>query len=240
MLLFNKLIDSFSSLLFPEHCIHCHEPLTESLKLFCTTCISQIECIDPTTRCRLCFLEQCKCATQFTTFGSIGTRSYKRLGCCFEYEGPQKSLLIALKYQDKPYLAKSLSSFMFMQHTHLGWNIPDIITYIPQSFLRASLRGYNQSALLAEHLGVLMNVPVIPLLKRTSFTVSQTLLTKKERSELDVDTFTCIRTTSIPHAHILLIDDVLTTGQTVECAASALSEHDPSFIDVLCLMRTEI
>lgn len=126
---------------------------------------------------------------------------------------------------------------MFLQHEILGWQAPDVITYIPQSFLRATLRGYNQSELLAKHLADLMQKPVLPLLKRTSFTLSQTLLTKEERSKLSSDIFQSASGTH--NNRILLIDDVMTTGSTVECAANALLDTSPLQIDVLCLMRSE-
>jgi competence protein ComFC len=227
------LAQSFSSLLFPSSCIHCHEELTGSLKLLCSICLPQLELIDPKDRCPVCFADGCICS-------KLGPRSYKRLGCCFEYEGPQKSLLKALKYQDKPYLAKSLASFMLLQYEQLGWQLPDYITYIPQSFLRANLRGYNQSALLAEHFGKLLQIPVVALLKRTSFSLSQTLMPKEERKLLSPDIFACKTAIAIHHKRILLIDDVFTTGQTVECASHVLQAQEPFSIDVLCLMRTEI
>lgn len=229
----NIFAESLCSLVFPTMCIHCREELTGSLKLLCATCLTQLELIDPTVRCPICFTEGCICA-------KTGPRSYKRLGCCFEYEGPQKSLLIALKYQDRPYLAKSLSSFMLLQLHKLNWQLPDVITYIPQSFLRSSLRGYNQSALLAEHLGQLLQIPVVSLLKRTSFSLSQTLLPKEERKRLSPDIFICKGKHTLQKKRILLIDDVLTTGQTVECASQALQEQTAAAIDVLTLMRTEM
>ena len=139
-----------------------------------------------------------------------------------------------------PYLAKSLSAFMLLQLDQLEWPLPDIITYIPQSFLRSSLRGYNQSALLAQELGLLLQIPVMSLLKRTSFSLSQTLLSKEERKRLSPDIFRCKGNAQIHKKRLLLVDDVLTTGQTVECAARALRTQNPAAIDVLTLMRTEM
>jgi len=228
-----SFLDSLSSLLFPSCCIHCKDDLPQSLNLMCGACLELLELIEPTTRCPLCFSECCICS-------KAQRQSYSRLGCCFEYEGPQKSLLVALKYRDMPYLAKSLAAFLFLQHQSLEWQVPDIITYIPQSFLRASTRGYNQSALLAKNLSKLMHVPVKSLLKRTCFSVSQTQATKDERRLLSADTFTCKPNENFQNKHILLIDDVLTTGTTIEYASHALEILNPKTIDVLCLMRTEI
>ena len=166
--------------------------------------------------------------------------SYTRLGCCFEYDGPAKSLLIALKYQDKPYLAKSLASFLLLQHHELSWELPDLITYIPQSFLRASLRGYNQSALLAQNLGLMMQRPVESHLLRTSFGLTQTLLSKEERKRMAPDVFALKRNINLQGKRVLLVDDVLTTGTTIECASRALQAAHPASLDVLCLLRTEV
>ncbi len=228
-----SFLDSLNSLLFPACCIHCKADLPQSLNLMCQACLEMLELIDPTTRCPLCFSECCNCS-------KAARPSYSRLGCCFEYEGPQKSLLVALKYRDMPYLAKSLASFLFLQHQSLEWQLPDVITYIPQSFLRASTRGYNQSALLAINLSKLMQVPVNSLLKRTCFSLSQTHLTKEERRLLSADIFSCKANDNFQNKHILLIDDVLTTGTTIEHASHALAALNPKTIDVLCLMRTEI
>ncbi len=230
---YRQFFDSLSSLIFPPLCLHCKETLPEALKLLCFTCLSQVECIDTSQRCSRCFAEGCICAKSPPI-------SYTRLGCCFEYEGPQKSLLVAFKYKDRPYLAKSLAGFLLLQHQQLAWQPPDYITYIPQSFLRSCIRGYNQSALLAHHLAEMMQKPVICPLKRTSFSVSQTLLPKEQRKLLGTDIFTCKKSHDLSNKRLLLIDDVYTTGATAERASLALQALEPASVDVLCLMRTEL
>ncbi len=222
------LANSFSSLFFPAHCLHCKGPLPLALNLLCPSCFESLELINPHEMCPICFIRPCICKKE--------TLFFDRQAFCFDYEGPAKSLLIALKYGDRPYLAKSLASFMLLQLEQLGWNEPDIITYIPQSFLRASLRGYNQSALLATHLGHLMKKPVKKLLKRTTFTLSQTMLPKEDRKELALNTFAIQNEREIEAKHVLLIDDVRTSGATIECASKTLRLHKPRQLDVLCLL----
>ncbi len=202
------------------------------LKLLCEVCLSQVECIDPASCCPRCFLEWCRC-------DKMGTLFYDRLGCAFEYEGPQKSLLSAFKYQDRPYLAKSLAGFMLLQHANLGWELPDIVTYIPQSFLRKSFRGYNQSKLLAQHLAEMLDRPLISLLKRTAHPVRQSLLSKEERQNLPPDTFVLDESADLYKKHLLLIDDVFTTGKTAIAASRTLKEASIKALNVLCLMRTQ-
>ncbi|MBS0635242.1 MAG: ComF family protein [Verrucomicrobia bacterium] len=206
------LLDSFSSLLFPSKCLHCKEELFETKEL-CQQCLNQLEWLDPTL--------------------------FKgHLAACFEYEGALKSLLHAFKYNDRPYLAKSLAGFMLLQYARLGWDIPDLITYIPQSFLRAATRGYNQSELLAVELGALLQIPVVGLLKRKSFTPSQTQLAKDDRKALLQESFELRSTHDTKDKHILLIDDVYTTGATIKCATKTLEQLHPRRVDAFCLMMT--
>lgn len=228
----NQLLESFYSLLFPSVCLCCRGELEIGYKQLCLTCQSQIELIDPNTRCPLCFLEQCDCSKKKAV-------SYNHLGSCFDYIGPQKSLLTAFKYHNCPYLASSLSAFMLLQFERLGWATPDIITYIPQPFLRMCERGYNQSALLAESFGKLIDRPVLPLLKRTGWRARQTLLSKQERQKLASTSFSCRNEPPIKGKRLLLIDDVITTGATVECASRQLSARYPLEVNVLSLIRTE-
>jgi len=208
------LAESFSSLLFPTCCLHCKGALCGDLKLLCQDCLDLIELIDP---------KEC-----------TATRAF-----CFDYEGPQKSLLTAFKYGDKPYLAKSLASFMLLQLERLDWTLPDAITYIPQSFLRSTLRGYNQSKLLAEELARFLDIPCLQLLSRSSFTISQTLLTKDARKELNGNTFIYKGPPTLDSIRLMLIDDVLTTGTTVDRACSELMRFLPKDLTVFCLMRAE-
>lgn len=215
----NTLLESFASLLFPTGCLHCGADLFETKQL-CQSCLQQLELLDP---------RECRCS---------GLRGVDQFGACFEYEGAQKSLLTAFKYGDKPYLAKSLAGFMLLQYSELGWDFPDLITYIPQSFLRSCQRGYNQSQLLAEELGKLMEIEVRSLLKREHFTPSQTLLSKDEREGLLADSFSVCSNAEIEGKHILLIDDVCTTGTTIRCANLALAEMKPKSVNAFCLMLT--
>ncbi len=158
---------------------------------------------------------------------------------CFDYEGPQKSLLHAFKYGDKPYLAKSLASFMLLQYEKLSWGLPTIITYVPQNFLRSSLRGYNQSKLLAEELAQLLGTSCLPLLSRPTFTISQSLLTKEARKELSGTTFSYKGPPTLENQSIMLIDDVFTTGTTAERAFQTIGSFIPKETMLFCLMRAE-
>src|SRR5207249_439991 len=111
------------------------------------------------------------------------------IGACFEYTGPAKSLISEFKYSDRPYLARSLAGFLFLQLEALGWPAPDLLTFVPQSFMKANVRGYNQSKLLAQELAKLLSRPAIALLQKQKVTFSQSLLDKSQRQELPQELF---------------------------------------------------
>ena len=151
--------------------------------------------------------------------------------------GAAKCLIQEFKYQDRPYLAKSLAAFLLLQFEKLEWPQPDSIVFIPQSFSRWIDRGYNQSKLLAIELGRLLQVDVSDVLKKTDSHISQTLLELKDRKRLSSRAFSLKDGSSLEDKVILLIDDVYTTGTTIEKAAYALQEGHPKRIYALTLCR---
>ncbi len=226
------LWDSFKSLLFPPRCLHCKSELQEELNLLCQDCLDLVDLVDPSERCEACFKEVCCCKKE-------GPLPYNKMAYCFEYEGPQKSLLHAFKYGDKPYLAKSLASFMIIQFEKLGWSLPSIITYIPAHFMRTSLRGYNQSKLLAEEVAKLLAIDCVPLLSRPDFFMSQSLLTKEARKALPSTSFRYKGPKVLKNMSVMLIDDVITTGTTAMNACRVIEAYIPKEITLFCLMRAE-
>lgn len=225
---------SACSLLFETHCIHCEAELFEHCRLLCTNCFETLILLDPKTRCQSCFQpsEDAICQSCLLEAPCI-----VKLASCFDYDKVAKSLLIAFKYHDRPYLARSLASFMMIQYAQLGWDFPDLLTYVPQSFLRKLSRGYNQSKLLAETLGQMMQRPVEPLLCRTHFMLSQTRLVKKER-KLAPNSF-AFNSGQLQGKVILLIDDVFTTGATLHNASKTLMDASAKAIYALTFCLTE-
>jgi ComF family protein len=213
-------------LFFPQLCLHCKSELPVAYKLLCPVCFDLLDFLQPEDRCPSCFALGClSCQEKRPSADFIAS--------CFDYTGPAKSLLKEFKYQDSPYLAHGLGSFLFLQFTSLDWPEPDIITFVPQSFAKAVSRGYNQAELLAEKLAELLSRPAIPLLKKTNSTHSQSLLTKEQRKELPQELFVIKEPSQIEGKSVLLIDDVYTTGTTIERAAWAIRQKNPAYIYAL-------
>jgi ComF family protein len=107
----------------------------------------------------------------------------------------------------------------------------DVIVPVPLHPARQRERGFNQASLLAELLSARTSIPVKPLLERTRYTTTQTALDRSERMENLHNAFRLRKNADVRGLGVLLVDDVLTTGSTLnECArvlkhAGAFSVH---------------
>ncbi|HRD55856.1 MAG TPA: ComF family protein [Parachlamydiaceae bacterium] len=232
-------LNSLLSLAYPPVCLHCNQTLSNQDQLLCASCSPLLELIDKELYCPRCFYgspskkaHACKnCATK-----SLATVS---IAAALEYMGPASSLIKQLKYGDKPYLAKGLAAFMAAQFVSLDWPAPDFIIPVPQAFSRFLTRGYNQAELLGETLSNLLNCPLKLALKRKSGSFSQAALNKEERLQMEEQTIYLKKNQHLEDKVILLVDDVLTTGTTLQKCAESLMEEAPSAIYALAACYTE-
>jgi ComF family protein len=107
----------------------------------------------------------------------------------------------------------------------------DLVVPVPLHPARQRERGFNQATLLAELLAREINLPLRPVLERIRYTTTQTAYDRSERMENLRNAFRLRKNRDVRGLHVLLIDDVLTTGSTLsECArvlkrAGAVSVH---------------
>lgn len=134
------------------------------------------------------------------------------------YNDFSKEWLMRLKYGDQTQMAKKMTYWMARCDPDFFKDI-DCIVPVPIHFWRLLKRRYNQSALIANHISRLWKKPVIhSALYKAKSTPSQGDKTRKERLTNIKDSFAVKNKQQISGKHILLIDDVLTTGATLsEC-----------------------
>lgn len=142
----------------------------------------------------------------------------------FIADGLLQHLLHGLKYDDKKYigvfLGKQLGYDLLQTNWHKGI---DMIIPVPLHPKKEEIRGFNQAEVIAYGMSQAMNIPVnTTALVRNKFTESQTKKTREERIANMVDAFAVADNDEIKGKHILLIDDVLTTGATLESCALTL------------------
>lgn len=142
----------------------------------------------------------------------------------YPFEGAIRAAIVALKYRSRTRLAPFLATILdgALSLRPLG---VDLLVPVPLSHSRFRSRGFNQSELLARHLGSLRSLPVeTSALVRHRDTQPQTQLPARERRRNVFGAFTVAEPERIADRGVLLVDDVCTTGATVEACGQALLE----------------
>ena len=156
----------------------------------------------------------------------------------FEYTNKTAKLVTGLKFKNKKYLAKYLARYM--NEVYKEWGISaDILVPVPISDNRLKERGFNQSELIAEELSILSNIPVNNMLvKRVKVTPNQKELTRAERMKNLIGAFKVVKTKDYENKVLLIIDDVFTTGATLNEVAKELLKLKPAKIYCLTAGKT--
>jgi len=139
----------------------------------------------------------------------------------FKYENLIRSEILGLKFQEKPYIYKTIAKFLKnMQKSFENLKNYDIIIVVPISKKRKYERGYNQSYLIAKEISKIINVPIArKILYKIKNTVPQSSLNKMQREQNAKGVYKIKNSTKIKAKKILIIDDIYTTGSTInECA----------------------
>ena len=145
----------------------------------------------------------------------------------YRYEGPVRSLIHRFKYNDMPRYSAFIAQQMadFLQEYELN---ADLLTFVPIHRNRLVQRGYDQSEMIATHLGVLLDLPCAVLLERTRDTKPQFDLDAEQRRKNIRGAFALKENVAIAGKNILLVDDIYTTGTTVSEAMQPLKEAGAS------------
>nr|WP_136250845.1 ComF family protein [Ningiella ruwaisensis] len=153
---------------------------------------------------------------------------YQQLFVLGEYRELLQKLISQLKFANKPLVAEVLAIF-FMRFVFarisLFEDIPDTIVPVPLSNRRYAKRGYNQARLLSRSLSRMSKIRHFDALKRIKNTKKQTELGREERLNNTLDAFALCRPISCKH--IVLVDDVITTGATINEACKAIVKVYP-------------
>ena len=159
----------------------------------------------------------------------------------FKYENIIRSQIIPLKFQEKPYIYKTITYFLKnTQKSFENLKKYDIIVIVPISRKRKKERGYNQSYLFAKEISKIIKAPIGKnVLYKIKNTVPQSSLNKKQREENAKGAYIAKNIFKLYNKKILLIDDIYTTGNTVnECARELIQKGiKRENIDVLTIAK---
>ncbi|MDR3425785.1 MAG: ComF family protein [Alphaproteobacteria bacterium] len=226
-------------LLLPPLCLMCDEPVGGNATL-CPACWKQIQFIAKPF-CDCCGMPFDIPVEDGTLCGAClaETPNFAAARAAMLYDEGSRKLVLGFKHGDRTYAAKALAVWM---HRAGGafWDKADALVPVPLHRWRLFRRRYNQSALLAQNIAALAGKNYLPdALIRTRDTPSQGHMRRKERQDNVRGAFAVpeARRKNIVGKTVVLIDDVMTTGATVEECARMLLKAGAARVHVLVLAR---
>jgi len=159
----------------------------------------------------------------------------------FEYNPQVQKLIHLCKYKNMPAFSAYFGELLgveFLRHPEL--NDVDMIIPVPLHNARYRERGYNQSALLASAIKKISGVPVnTNVLKRNKYTPPQAKLKREDRVKNILGAFTAKKSAKISNSCVAVVDDVVTTGTTVNECARVLRSAGAKKVVILSITRIE-
>jgi ComF family protein len=163
----------------------------------------------------------------------------ERAAALFYYEAGSETanILYELKYHNHPEIGVVMGRMIGREFSESGFfDGIDMLVPIPLARSRQRHRGYNQSRSIAEGISQITGQPISDqLVRRTHFVKSQTQMGRRERQENVADVFEVKNLDGIHGRHLLLIDDVVTTGATITACARELLKAGDVTLSILSL-----
>ena len=155
------------------------------------------------------------------------------------YEYPIDELITQFKYHEKLHFLPIVANLLLQKINNPidGWSPPDQLIAVPMHRKQLNQRGFNQADLIARYLSKKLNITYNKNgCSRIKNNPSQRILKAKQRKQNLKNAF--IASTSVQNKKIAIIDDVMTTGATVEELAKVLLKAGAKKVDVWCIART--
>ncbi len=240
-----KILKKILAIFFPNQCLSCKN-IIDDKALFCSTCWVKLQFItDP--KCKICSypfeVELLGSAANMPCASCLKKKpSFDKVVTIFYYNEIIKKVITDFKYYDQTFIAYKLAKLLANKIAPELENI-DLITIVPLHINKLKKRKFNQTALLAKQI-LKLNKRKIPLYNnlifRTKDTQIQARLTSKQRRSNIKNAFVLNKKYQdlVKDKTILLLDDVMTTGSTIEACAKILKKRGAKKIVILTLART--
>ena len=199
---------AFLDLVFPNICLHCKSPLSGNEQQVCSLCLSKL----PFTN---------NWQHQHNVVSEVFWGRVRVEGACsmvfFEKDSIFQGLLHHLKYKDNPQVGVVLGRYFANKLAGSKFANADVVVPVPLHKYRFRKRGYNQSERIAVGIHEVLNIPVLPdNMKRIKATKTQTSKSRFERWQNVEGVFKIDDPEVFVDKHVLVVDDVVTTGATSE------------------------
>ncbi len=238
---FRAWIEAVGTLFHPPHCAGCESPVT-ALEWHCAKCRAKIE------RHRL---KAPLCATCSEPFEGAIDGTFQCPNCS---DRRYRFVCASSAFRSRDLVREAIHQFKYNGHLHLRHPLGewladaladermrspgiDALVPVPLHPRRRRERGFNQADLLAHLAGKRLQLPVEALLRRTRYTTTQTRFHRQERIENLRGAFSLTRRAEPKGRHLVLVDDVFTTGATVDECALVLRKAGAASVRVATVAR---
>ncbi len=233
--------DSFLELIYPEKntCFICEE-YDEAIidKYICTSCERLLKKLEPPL-CKICSKPiNYTSSTDICPECSGEERRFIMSKAPFAYDGLIKKAIYSYKYYNKPYYYKLFGNLLLTFMIKEGYTNFDCIVPVPLHSSKMRKRGYNQSELIARHISKHLSIPYADALKRIKKTLKQSEQNKSQRKKNLKNAFAIKKPAAeIINSSVLLVDDIYTTGSTVDECAKVLVNNGAAKVYVITIAR---
>lgn len=230
-------LNALKNIFFPNLCLSCEKKIENGH--LCHSCREKIA-FTPLIICKFCasslnenLINPCKTCSK-------NPPDYTRIICTTIYKEPIISLIHLFKYKNHQYLAEFLASLMQKHISAIGLNLGsyDFITAVPMHKYKLKTRGYNHARLLAKLLSNYFKIPFKDdIIASTYIKYSQAKLPGNKRKSNVAKAFFVEK--DLTNKKIILIDDIFTTGATIQSCSKKLKLKGAEKIIVLTLSKTQ-
>lgn len=219
-----SILDDLIGLLAPHACLACGA----EGRLLCPACQAALTAVEP--RCYRCQRPSADGSTCLNCPAALS-----KVSVATSYQSHAKTLIWQLKLNGAQAAARIMAKYMVSMVDEVGnaWLVP-----VPTATSRARQRGYDQAKLLAREISRQTNLPYLECLARHGQTSQHGTSRHDRLNQLD-NAFRIKRPHLIKNTHIILVDDVITTGATLEIAARTLRKAGAEQVEAITFARPD-
>ena len=219
---------------YPGACAVCpaHAPGSTPL---CDACMNELHLLDRAPACDRCAMPLAELDAPCPYCDDKGIYPFERILRLGVFEDPLKHLIHQAKYHHRWPLAEFLAERLSAQDLVNGLlRQTDVLVAVPLHVLRHVKRGYNQAEVLAGRLGRLNKLKLAKPAVRLRNTETQTHIHSQAKREHNLrDAFGLVNSKCIRGKHVVLVDDVMTTGATLKSLARCLKHAEPASLSAI-------
>ena len=230
-----QLLNPLLNFAFPRHCLLCKTPSLGS-ELLCLACTQDLP-YHQGKQCRQCAVLIDQSATDFCGHCLAKPPAFDQTHALFSYQDPIPHFVMSLKFGQRLVYGELLGKLFAakIQNDPLI-KLPECLIPIPLHLQRLRERGYNQALCITKTLGKSLELPIASkLVERDKQTQPQSNLRLKERLVNVRNAFSLHKKADF--SHVAIVDDVMTTGQTVNEVAKCLKKGGVARVDAWCVAR---